>query len=419
MRMKSTRATIGRIAVPNLEIPIDRNVLLFKIKPGYTKNGTLDGKVGFVDDPSFPSADFERRSYFNPSEAYDLKTRIDKQEKDLQVYFDQFDAQAQGEQGNTDLSGAEGRQFYDFKNSVGRKSIVNNYVWNAMSGLYKNEEQVASAYERVFTGFYNFSWSVGPYVEGEFAAYVGVFGGLDLLFGGQTRIQVAKGDLESRQFGLTVTVPGEPFLASYKGDGTYSYEPTPGKVLSYRFMSFFLPPAKSNADAFLADVIDDTWLKNSADPDAIALRGAKIEGNAVWRVLHRVTYVARIPPVANEAPAQTPSTADETTIILDDNLLLIQLVQAALGVRPPTPANIGAALAAVLAPTDGSQAILGQTVPWWQKFIDSTKGQNPDAAALKVLGNLLTNTLNYLTLGYATGLLPVKGATAPTKAATA
>jgi hypothetical protein len=76
---------------------------------------------------------------------------------------------------------------------------------------------------------------------------------------------------------------------------------------------------------------------------------------------------------------------------------LIQLVQSVLGAKPATAANIGLALATVLASTDGSPALLSQSVPWWRAFINSTKASNP--AALKVLPKLLTDTLNYLTAG--------------------
>lgn len=410
MCLKGSGASVGKVVIPNLEIPPDRNILVFQIDPNYVKNGTLDGKVGFVNDPSYPNADFERGSYFKPTEAYRLKAESERAEQDLLSYSEQFDAQAKGQAKDSDLSGPAGQQFYDFKADVARKSIVNTYVWDANGGLYKDEEQYASTYERVYNGFYSLAWSIGPLAEAEFAIGIGVFGGLDLLFGGQTKIQVGKSELQGRQLSLSVNAPGEPFLPSYLGDANYTLEPTPGKVTTYRFMSFFLPPSTSNADTFLDNVVNQTWKNASDDPGAIALRGARIRGNSVWRVLHRVTYVARVPPQVDGSPVQSAAPDQQWAIMLDDNLLLIQLVAVALGKQAPTPVNIGTAVATVLAPVNGSASTLGQTVTWWQTFVDTTKGSTPNAAAVKLLNRIVGNTCAYMISGYDTEVLPLPAA---------
>lgn len=76
--------------------------------------------------------------------------------------------------------------------------------------------------------------------------------------------------------------------------------PCPGKVRSYRFLSIYQHPQKENFDflfeggAGTPPVVDPDWL-GSSDPDAVALRDAKSRRNSVWRVLHRVTYVNRVP----------------------------------------------------------------------------------------------------------------------------
>lgn len=83
---------------------------------------------------------------------------------------------------------------------------------------------------------------------------------------------------------------------------SYLAEPCPGKVLGYRFMSFYLEPDVENFKALRknddpdAQIIDKDWLDNPDDPNAIALKDALTRTNAAWRVYHRVTYVNRMPP---------------------------------------------------------------------------------------------------------------------------
>src|SRR5581483_10160293 len=75
----STGAAVGTLIIPNPAIPPDRNLLLFPMSDKYTKNGTLDGKVGLVNDPSWTEADQRRGSYFRPAEAYALAAAIEAQ----------------------------------------------------------------------------------------------------------------------------------------------------------------------------------------------------------------------------------------------------------------------------------------------------------------------------------------------------
>ncbi|UII33170.1 carbohydrate-binding protein [Fulvivirga ulvae] len=85
----------------------------------------------------------------------------------------------------------------------------------------------------------------------------------------------------------------------------YQAAPCPGKVLGYRFMSFYLDPDKENFNALAKtnnpdrQIIDKDWLDNPDDPNAIALKDALTRPNDVWRVFHRVTYVNRVPPEEN------------------------------------------------------------------------------------------------------------------------
>ena len=406
MQLASTGQMIGKVVVPNLEIPPDKNIITFRIDPAYVKNGTLDGKVGLYDDPDWLGADSQRGSYFKAKEAYALKSRINRETVTLESFYDQFDASARGRSQNTDLGDAAKEQFYDWDEQVARKSLVNSYVWTASGGLHAEEQQVNASRETSYSGTYNLNWVTGPSFEMQVALYVGVYAGLDLLFGHQTNVTVTKSMTESQSFGMNAVVTGDPFLLAWDPTAeAYSSSPCPGKVDAYRFMTFYLAPDTANADSFLDKVVDEDWLRNSADPNAIALRGAVIEGNKVWRILHRVTYVSRVAPTFDSAPNQQVSRKVNQSIVVADNQRLIQLVQQSLGTEKPTAANIGAAVTAVLAPASGN-AVLSAEVPWWQTFLDAARGgSDPDAA--QEMAQLRLDTLTYMLKGYELGLLPV------------
>ncbi|MHB1058246.1 MAG: LamG domain-containing protein [Rhodanobacter sp.] len=98
-----------------------------------------------------------------------------------------------------------------------------------------------------------------------------------------------------------------PFNESGQYPINYLAEPCPGKVLGYRYMSFYLEPNVENfkllrrQDDPDTQIIDKDWLDNPDDPNAVALKDALTRTNDVWRVYHRVTYVNRVPPEQEEA----------------------------------------------------------------------------------------------------------------------
>jgi len=107
-------------------------------------------------------------------------------------------------------------------------------------------------------------------------------------------------------------------------------------------------------------------------------------------------------------PDQTIAPEPQQPIDVQDNAALIALVQEALGELAPTPGNIGSAVATVLAPSDGtSPAVLGQAVPWWETFLDLTRGTSPDPDAVRLMQRLLVSTGTYMQAGYAAGVLPM------------
>lgn len=93
---------------PNPDIPEDWNILHFPINPRYTKQGTLDGKIGKDADINYPGAlEYSTDSSdFKPKEAYALRDRIQKEETGLMTYYEQFNAQNKGRRGTFPSAGA-------------------------------------------------------------------------------------------------------------------------------------------------------------------------------------------------------------------------------------------------------------------------------------------------------------------------
>ena len=91
---------------------------------------------------------------------------------------------------------------------------------------------------------------------------------------------------------------------------------------------------------------------------------------------------------------------------MEDNPRLADLVQGVLGKPNPTPAEIGAAVASVLAPTDESTPKLGSLVGWWTTFLNSTRTTDPDPRAVALRDQIVLDTVEYMQAGYATGVLP-------------
>ncbi len=398
--LKTTGALVALTLVPNQEIPEDVNILTFPIQPRYTKNGTLDGKVGLVNDPSYLDANLERGSYFKPVEAYAQKRRIERQSRQLEAYWDQFDATSRGQSGNAGLDQVrDDDPYYNWKAGVSRKGMVNSYVWSAGGGLYKDEEQYGTTYGESHSGSYEFKGMAGLIGDGMGAFFgMGFYAEVDFLVGGHLEVTVLKKSEDSRSFGLDVELDADSFLKRYLGDNSpvaYSKGNCPGKVDGYRFMTFYLPPDSSNAEHF-QKVVDEVWLARSDEPAAVSLRQLAFDENGVWRIFHRVTYVSRVPPEFQPVPDESQAPPVREPANVDDNLELIRLVQQALGKDEPTPLNIGKAVNTVLDTT------LVTTLPWWGAFLQAAKAFQSDAQ--KTLQALRADLLAYMNEAYATVL---------------
>jgi hypothetical protein len=367
LRSIATGALVQYSMRPNPDIPPDTNIIMFKIAPRYVKNGTLDGYVGFQKDKDYAKepATGERGSYFKPLEAYALKSLIAREQHQLKTYYDQFDAKAVGRGGDIrgesrnlgnlllNLPGNDAISRDEWKAQIARRSLVNTYVWNSDGGLYSEEEQFGAVREESVSGSYDSVTKEGFYTEFSFS--LGPTFSLERLWGSRILTKAMKSKRDATSFGINVKLPGEGFLNKRSADppqgfpepGQYpvAYDPDacPGKVNQYRFMSFYLAPRKKNFDDFHT-IVDQDWLNRigeayagTYDPDAFALKQALAYPNLVWRVLHRVTYVNRVPldPTHRDAETLSPDIHKPDAQSVAMNRLLIEAVP--VPVNDPTP----------------------------------------------------------------------------------
>lgn len=397
--LKTTGAMVGFSIVPNLDIPADNNIIYFPIDPGYTKNGCLDGRVGLQADPDLRG---DQKSYFQPVEAYSLKRRIEKEEQEMLAYYEQFNAVERGQAQEDDLSETiEDNPVFDFAGDKPRLNMVNQYVWTAPGGFFAEKESATAVRQESHSGVYSFKWNLGFSTAGKFlfggpGITTGFYFDASLLGGTQWTITVKKTKTESKSFALDISANLDGLLRRYQKDGKslYSEKNVPGKVDTYRFFSFYLSPEEEHFDHFFSRVVDKQWLKLSDDPRAAALREAQSNPNPPWRIMHRVTFVSRIPPEFQVFPLDTQAPDTSVPPNLVANELLLRMVGARIGASDPSPAIIGQAVRDVLAKD------LVKTIPWWQAFLDSAGVDNSPASLL--LGDLTRDMIGYLLNYYET-----------------
>ncbi|GAA1280508.1 hypothetical protein Psi02_67520 [Planotetraspora silvatica] len=312
LRLAHTGALIAYQMRPNPDIPEDWNIITFPINPQYTKQGTLDGKVGRDADPDYPNALTYRpdSSYFKPIEAYQLKARIEREQQETATLFDQYDA---------------GPAAAGTMPPLVRRNLVNTYVWTADGGRYAETQETLDTYSETIGGSYSLTASAGGEVSADVSVFtVAVTVDVKASLGGHLELNVSKTRDSETSFGLEVNLPPGQDIAEVDALGQRTR--VPGKVDAYRFMTFYLAPATDHHDLFFNQVVDPIWLDQSGDPSAVALRQARQDGKRppCWRILHRVTYVSRVLPRLQDDPAPIDRALQELDI--DSNYELIKLI---------------------------------------------------------------------------------------------
>lgn len=374
LRLAKTDSLIDMRIVVDPDVPEDFNIIMFPLNPTYTKQGTLDGKIGHGNDGDYPRADTERGSYYKPKEAYDLVAEIAAAEADLEADYQAYNYVAAMFSGDV----SSGLTIpYDFTRNENARNMVNTYVWTADGGTFAQEQQAMASRQESFGASWSLNAEIG--VAGDLTA---IFGGPGIAFEGEALIganltrTARKSKESSRNFELGVDLEVESFLQKYNPGAeppAFDGVSTPGKVTAYRFNSYYLAPKKEHFQSFFSQVVQQDWLHFSNQSEAVALREAMSQVNRVWRVMHRVTYVSRVPPEFRETPTVEKASRERTVIHTQANSQVLGLVARALAGKPKTPEAIGQAVADVFAQLESA-------VDWWRRFVEmATKDRSSQA----------------------------------------
>ncbi|MEM7031888.1 MAG: LamG-like jellyroll fold domain-containing protein, partial [Chloroflexota bacterium] len=393
MKMRKTGTLMGITMIPDPEIKEDFNIIMFEMDPTYTKQGTLDGKIGFANDKDWPAADQERGSYFKPKEVNNLVKQIDAYEAKIAANYNDFNAGKLGrrEQGAhfqkddpaqnaKNLIGDNLEMPYDWDARVSKRNIVNTYVWTAEGGFFTEQQQTSVIRTESSGGAYGFKGQAGVKAKALIVPFtVGYVFDIKALFGGHINTTVMKTKQDGANFGLDISLNCEAFLKKYTNNPDRYYEPDdqPGKVDAYRFKTFYLVPEKDHFRTFWNRVVSRKWLE-SDNPNARALRAAQGNLNQVWRVLHRVTYVSRVPPTG-ERPVSTGEKPTRAVIHQIPNRGVIDLVLDVMRTGKTSKGEqigglghkeqVGEAVTDVI---DNQWAL---SVPWWQGYMDAAEAE--------------------------------------------
>ena len=410
LALKGTQTPVGYTVVPNETIPVDTNLIDFAINPHYVKNGTLDGKIGLVNDPDYPNANDERGSYFKPLEAYAIKRSIEKEEQQLKAYYSQFNVDKYRLVGmiSSVKDKLKENRAYDFNNNLNQRSIYCNYVWSAVGGLHKEEHSVANTYSETYVGASSLKFGAGF----EIIADIGTpFGGYyietDVMLGNTWTMTATRSEATVNGFQLLCNVRPTDFLPApiittgaqgqleFKGYGSAA---APGKVDAYRFMSFLLAPSKSNFSA-LGKIVDQNWLANSTTASANAMREALSAPSEPWRIMYRTTFVSRVPAAFQPVKDETNAPNVVPPANLAANYWLVAIIGDQLDGPAPTPLEIGKAIDIVLGDPAGDPGLLKDLIPWWADFYAAARQYGTDT--FRELSTLRVDLLDYMLSKYA------------------
>ena len=250
LRLKSDPTTLvgyshGIISDP--ATPPQHQLVSFPINKDYRVNGDLE-------------------TYYFPDLSVQLQTAINRAYLSRNAFYEQYSPNA----------------FTAFNNDhegevITETSLMNSYSWDGKAGAFRSNEAT-------FTG------TVSESVGGNFKmlSMAGVSVGdsrslfaLNAMTGGHVNLTVSKSSEGSYTVSLT-----ESFnpLGLAHGSGL-----TSGQVSNYSWVTFFLNSDVMNFDALFNEVVDQDWLKESGDANAVLMRKLLQSRNPVWRAGHIVT----------------------------------------------------------------------------------------------------------------------------------
>jgi hypothetical protein len=217
LRLVHNNAIVGYRLMPNPDIPKDWHLIEFPINPAYTKQGTLDGKVGcrpdgsFQRDPDYPSADeYGEWSYFKPREAYALKRAIDRARHKLESDYSRLSVSTgEGDLSSSSDSSTLARQLNSPRN------MANTYVWTAAGGFFAESTDVLDSLHESSSGSYSSEKLYGGTFDLAATAVAGLHVAYDQLSGNQVETIKTRVKSSENSFSLNVQVTVEPDLQLY------------------------------------------------------------------------------------------------------------------------------------------------------------------------------------------------------------
>ena len=291
---------------PNPDIPKDRNLVSFPINNSYIKQGCLDGRRGLESDVDYPSSTEAPKdaSYYKPIEAYALKDRIRRQEEQLG--------------GEWERCSSVPNFFWELPKRT-QRNICNSYVWTADGGTFQETTSTMDFVQTEVGGGLNLRGAVGASIDMEVSAGAALATcNVDALISAHTNLMQTKEKSSETSFELQVEFP--PAIDIRQRNEHGKLVKRPGAVDAYRWMSFWLEASVEGTDAFFQQVVDPKWLDDAQEPNArllLQLREAlsKETGNArtkAWRVLHRTSYVSRVPEPGSRATKAVPVASQQS-----------------------------------------------------------------------------------------------------------
>ncbi|WP_170317033.1 LamG-like jellyroll fold domain-containing protein [Acrocarpospora corrugata] len=380
LRLAHSGALVAYRMLPSPDIPRDWNLIPFPINPRYTKQGTLDGIIGYGEhgtakepgpfaDPDFPNAATGVRgefSYYRPAEAYRIKKRIQREQQQLQGFYDSVSTETHvpdpthgqaakvlnGMMGGTGAEVTQGGNPEAGRAAVraaSRRNIVNTYVWTAAGGFFAETTGTTDQVTETTAGSFTFNATRGGHFSLGFEAFgQGLKFGVEASMGAGYSVTRTKSKEATRTFSLDVHCAPGRRLQKHDGDTPLfdiDGRPAlvPGRVDAYRFMSLYLDTTTDNFEDFYGKVIDPEWLDRSSDPNAQALKAARQAERKppCWRIMHRVTFVSR---VLSTTPAAHPSLEQAmATQKIISPYALIKKLEPYLGASTADPTALTAA----------------------------------------------------------------------------
>ncbi|CAO1633247.1 unnamed protein product [Parajaminaea phylloscopi] len=243
---------------PNPTIPKDTNLMTFRMNDQYVKAGCLDGKRGLRPDAAYPAGMARDVSYYKPKEAYALKDRIRREQERMQEEW-------------------RLRQMAPSEAQASTSTMA-----ELMDAFPKRQSRsICNSYDALDTVHYTLT---------------------------QTKSRTAE-----KTFELLTDLPGPIEIRERTPLGEWKRRA--GAVDTYRWMSYWLEPSTESMDFFFRRVVDPQWLSAGKDANAVAFASLKTaqesQGETAkqkcWRVLHRVTFVSRVPEDVAASPQAPPS----------------------------------------------------------------------------------------------------------------